>query len=130
MSVSAVDYVPESGGRFKIVLAVSVLLSLPAAHQFLVGQIGLTSILERYLLALVLAWLGVSAVAGVLNAYSRRNPDDAEDPSKMGTSEQTHLAGGATGPASSPGSQSSDGIGGAGGPANAGEGAGTPGSTN
>ncbi len=85
MSVSALDYAQGSGGRFKIVMTLSVVLSLPAADEFLTGQIDLTGILERYLLALVLAWVGVTAVSMVLSGYVRTKPPASPETRELGT---------------------------------------------
>ncbi len=55
--------------RPHFVLGLAVLLSLPSILGFVQGTVDIGTMLVRFLIALVVAWLGLIIVGNVINAY-------------------------------------------------------------
>ncbi len=52
----------------------ALLLSAPALYSFVKGNVSLAGILARFLVALIISWVGLALIVNVINAYL---PDSA-----------------------------------------------------
>jgi hypothetical protein len=67
-----------------LVLAIGLLISIPALIQFVSSSIDIVGMLVRFLIALAVAWLGLLIVGNVINAYLPPPPPPESVPHALG----------------------------------------------